>query len=129
VRFDIRSRTGYSEWLRQELLDEWSVQRPDTGRLLQAIQSNGSTNITKQQFVENYLPLGDPITDAQAVECLKFLFDNSIVGFKIGASTEWKFKCFYPSQGFVESEEYRVHDGLVRALNLVEPRERDVLPA
>jgi hypothetical protein len=120
---------GYSEWLRQELLDEWSVQRPDTGRLLQALQSNGSTNITKQQFVENYLPLGDPITDAQAVECLKFLFDNSIVGFKIGASTEWKFKCFYPSQGFVESEEYRVHDGLVRALNLVEPRERDVLPA
>jgi hypothetical protein len=116
---------GYSEWLRQELLDEWSVQRPDIARLLQAIQSNGSTNITKQQFVDNLLPLGDPLTENQVVECLKFLFDNSIIGFKIGASTEWKFKCFYPSQGFVESEEYRVHDGLVRALNLVEPRERE----
>ncbi len=113
---------GYSEWLRQELLDEWGVQRPDIGRLLQARQTDGSTNIPKQQFIKNFLPLGQPITENQAVENLKFLFDNSIVGFKIGASTEWRFKCFYPSQGFVESEEYRAHDGLVRALNLVEPR-------
>jgi hypothetical protein len=119
---------GYSEWLRQELLDEWSVQQPSTGRLLQAIQSNGSTNVTKEQFTAHLRTLVEGVSDNEVVGFLKFLFDNSIIGFKIGASTEWKFKCFYPSQGFVESTEYRVHDGLVRALNLVEPRERESHP-
>ena len=53
---------------------------------------------------------------------LRFLFENSIIGFKIGGSTAWRFKCFYPSQGFMSSDEYRVHEGLVRALNLKENR-------
>lgn len=120
---------GYSEWLRQELLDEWSVQQPHMSTLLQALQSYGSTNITKEQFATHFRSLVADLPDNEVVNYLKFLFDNSIIGFKIGASTEWKFKCFYPSQGFVESDEYRVHDGLVRALNLVEPRERDATPA
>ncbi len=113
---------GYSEWLKNELLDEWRVQKPIIDKLFQAIQNNGSTNITKEKFLES-IRLLEPSTDeASAVGHLKFLFDNSIIGFKLGDSTQWKFKCFSPSQGFVESEEYRVHDGLVRVLNLREPR-------
>lgn len=113
---------GYSEWLRQELIDEWGVQKPVIRRLLQALQSNGSTNITKEALASQLSTLDPDIPESDVVELLKFLFDSSVIGFKLGASTEWKFKCFYPSQGFVEAEEYRVHDGLVRALNLVEPR-------
>jgi hypothetical protein len=113
---------GYSEWLKQELLDEWGVQQPVIRKLFQAIQSNGSTNITKAKLMENVRPLEPSVTETSIVTHLKFLFDNSIIGFKLGASTEWKFKCFYPSQGFIEADEYRIHDGLVRALNLIEPR-------
>ncbi len=113
---------GYSEWLKQELLDEWGVQQPIIRKLFQAIQSNGSTNITKAKFLENINPIEPSVTEISIVSHLKFLFDNSIIGFKLGASTEWRFKCFYQSQGFVESDEYRIHDGLVRALNLIEPR-------
>lgn len=113
---------GYSEWLKQELLDEWGVQQPIIRKLFQAIQSNGSTNITKAKFLESMRPLEPSATETSIVTYLKFLFDNSIIGFKLGASTEWRFKCFYPSQGFVEADEYRIHDGLVRALNLIEPR-------
>ena len=113
---------GYSEWLKQELIDEWGVQKPIIHKLFQAIQSNGSTNITKNILLENLKPIYPEATDISIVNDLRFLFDNSIIGFKLGASNEWKFKCFYPSQGFIDSEEYRIHDGLVRALNLIEPR-------
>lgn len=116
---------GYSEWLKQELLDEWKVQRSVIAHLFDAIQNNGSTNITANALHEQFNKLGQRTTPVESLSYLRFLFDISIIGFKLGASTEWKYKCFYPSQGFVESEEYRIHEGLVRALNLKEPRERD----
>lgn len=116
---------GYSEWLKQEILDEWLVQKPEISELLNAIQNQGSTNIGSDTLTQELIKLDSNYDTQSTIGHLRFLFDNSIIGFKIGASTEWKFKCFYPSQGFVESEEYRIHDGLVRALNLTETRERD----
>ncbi len=115
---------GYSEWLKQEILDEWKVQRAIIVHLLDAIQNNGSTNITADALRTQLEKLGQNLTQAETLSSLRFLFDNSIIGFKLGASTEWRYRCFYPSQGFLESDEYRVHEGLVRALNLKEPRER-----
>lgn len=116
---------GYSEWLKQELIDEWSVQFPDVIKLFDAIQNNGSTNITCDHLVGEFGKMGITLQRGDALKYLRFLFDNSIIGFKSGASTIWKYKCFYPSQGFIESDEYRVHDGLVRSLNLKEPRDRE----
>lgn len=116
---------GYSEWLKQEILDEWKVQRSVIVHLFDAIQNNGSTNLTLDALKTQMEKLGQTLGPAELLGHMRFLFDNSIIGFKLGASTEWRFKCFYPSQGFLESEEYRVHEGLVRALNLKEPRGRD----
>lgn len=116
---------GYSEWLKQELLDEWSVQRPAITNLFHAIQNHGSTNITQEALAGELRKIVGQVSTADVLSNLRFLFDNSVIGFKLGASKEWRFKCFYPSQGFVESNEYRVHEGLVRALNLTEARERD----
>lgn len=116
---------GYSEWLKQELLDEWKVQRPFIVHLLNAIQNHGSSNFTQDALANELRKLGGEISHADLLSNLRFLFDNSIIGFKLGASKEWRFKCFYPSQGFVESDDYRVHEGLVRALNLTEARERE----
>lgn len=116
---------GYSEWLKKELIDEWEVQRPIINDLFNALQNNGSTNFKLESLQNELKKLIGDVSTADMLNHLRFLFDNSIVGFKLGASTEWRFKCFYPSQGFVESGEYRVHEGLVRALNLTEARERE----
>ncbi|MCK8687916.1 P-loop ATPase, Sll1717 family [Pseudomonas umsongensis] len=116
---------GYSEWLKQEILDEWQVQKPVILMIFNAIQNHGSTNITKEILSEELVKLSPDYDRQNIIRDLRFLFDNSIIGIKIGASTEWKYKCFYPSQGFVDSDEYHIHDGLVRALNLTEPRDRE----
>jgi hypothetical protein len=111
---------GYSEWLREELIDEWAVQYPLIRDLLNAIQNIGSTNIETEVF-KNYLA-AQGVKDGDFIEAMRFLFENSVIGFKSGSSTIWKYRAFYPSQGFIETSEYKVHDGLVRFLNLKEPR-------
>lgn len=113
---------GYSDWLKQELLDEWKVQRSSIAHLLDAIQNNGSTNFTSEDLRQQLEKQGHATSPVEMLTHLRFLFENSIIGFKIGASTQWRYKCFAPSQGFIESDEYKIHEGLVRALNLREPR-------
>lgn len=113
---------SYSEWLKQEVLEEWKVQRPSIVNLLNALQNHGSTNFTSAALAKELEKLGVKTTSADTLDHLRFLFENSVIGFRLGSSNEWRFKCFYPSQGFVEADEYRVHDGLVRALNLTEAR-------
>ncbi len=116
---------SYSEWLKQEILDEWKVQKPIIVQLFDAFQNNASTNFTKEDLQRELQNLGVSLSFGEIINHLRFLFDNSIIGFKLGDSNEWKFKCFYPAQGFVDSDEYRVHEGLVRALNLRENRDRE----
>jgi hypothetical protein len=116
---------SYSEWLKQEILDEWCVQKPILRSLFDALQNNASTNFTKDDLENELANLGINLAFGEIISHLRFLFDASIIGFKLGSSTEWKFKCFYPTQGFLDSAEYRVHEGLVRALNLRENRERE----
>lgn len=115
---------GYSDWLKQEILDEWSVQKPIIVELFNAIQNNASTNFTKDDLTQELENLNIDLKRGDVLTHIRFLFDNSIVGFKLGESKEWRFKCFYPAQGFLDSPEYRVHEGLVRALNLRENRDR-----
>lgn len=118
---------GYSDWLKQELLDEWCVQMPIISKLFDALQNNTSTNFTKTDLNRELQNLNVPLAAGDVLNHIRFLFDNSIVGFKLGESKEWRFKCFYPAQGFLDSTEYRVHEGLVRALNLRENRDRDLI--
>jgi len=114
---------GYSDYLRKEIIDEWGVQNPMISDLLSSLQNNSSTNFTQDDLFKELKKFKPELTETDMIEHLRFLFDNSIIGFKLGQSTEWKFKCFYPAQGFISSAEYRVHEGLVRALNLKENRE------
>jgi hypothetical protein len=113
---------AYSEWLKQEILDEWSVQNPIINELFSSLQNNSSTNFNAIELEIQLRKLKPDVSTPEIVNYLKFLFDNSIIGFKLGDGKEWRFKCFYPSQGFINSTEYRVHEGLVRTLNLKENR-------
>ena len=119
------AESGYSEWLKQEIIDEWAVQNPIISDLFNSLQNNSSTNFNSSELEFQLKKLKPEVTSQDVLNYLKFLFDNSIIGFKLGDSKEWKFKCFYPSQGFISSPEYRVHEGLVRSLNLKENRETD----
>ncbi|MFZ3485700.1 P-loop ATPase, Sll1717 family [Sphingomonas sp. 3-13AW] len=116
------SEPAYSEWLVEELKDEWRTQHPIINSLFAAIQSNGKTNFSKEDFGTALHQVGVEATPLEVNGHLKFLFDNSIVGFRVGKSNQWRYKCFFSSQGFVDSKLYKVHDGLHRGLNLTESR-------
>ena len=115
---------SYSEWLKQEVIDEWAVQRPEIRVLLAAIQNNSSTVFTKDELLSEIQKIDSTYNDELINEHNRFLFDITLIGFKVGQSTIWRYKCFYPSQGFIDSDEYKIHDGLIRVLNLKEPREK-----
>ncbi|URK87568.1 hypothetical protein LP421_06200 [Rhizobium sp. RCAM05350] len=96
--------------------------RPEITNYLSAIQNIGSTLLTKVSFMSSLENLGIKLNDVQAVDVFRFLFANSLIGLKVGKSQQWRFKCFQQAQGFIEADEYKIHDGLIRALNLREPR-------
>ena len=112
----------YSEWLVDELKDEWRAQFPAINQLFEAIQSVGATNFGAEDLKAALTKIGAPCSDSELKSHLKFLYENSIIGFRVGKSNQWKFKCFFSSQGFIDSEVYKVHDGIHKGLNLTETR-------
>jgi len=124
VEYIYQAEPSYSEWLKQEIFDEWAVQRPEIKSLLAAIQNHSSTIFTKEELVSELKKIDENYNVDSISEQIRFLFDISFIGFKVGQSTIWRYKCFYPSQGFIDSDEYKIHDGLIRVLNLKEPRDK-----
>lgn len=116
------SESAYSEWLIEELRDEWRVQFPKINDIFSAIQNNGKTTFSQEELSRSLKISGGDVSTAEISQYIKFMFENSIVGFRVGNSQQWRFKCFFKSQGFVDSPSYKVHDGLHRGLNLKETR-------
>lgn len=112
----------YSAWLVNEILDEWQVQYPALPKLLDCFRKMGKTIFTPSEMSKSLRKLGVPAGKVDVTEYLRFLYMNSIIGFKVGQSKQWRFRCFFPTNGFTEVERYKIHDGLVTALNLKEPR-------
>jgi hypothetical protein len=117
------AESQYSEWLQRELMDEWSVQLPTFRSYLEAIQNHGQNIFRKTDFADQLVRAGIQVNStAELGEHLRFLFNNSIIGLKLGEQNYWRYKCFYGTQGFSDEQLYRVHDGLFKALNLTESR-------
>lgn len=117
------AESQYSEWLQRELMDEWSVQLPAFKSYLEAIQNHGQNVFRKSDFTDQLVRAGIQVNStAELGEHLRFLFNNSIIGFKLGDQNYWRYKCFYGTQGFSDEQLYKVHDGLFKALNLTESR-------
>lgn len=93
---------GYSDWLKQEVIEEWKVPKPLIVQLFNALQNHGSTNITQQALSIELEKLSVKTSSADAIDNLRFLFENSVLGFRLGSSNEWRFKCFYPSQALLK---------------------------
>ena len=97
------AEASYSEWLVEELRDEWKTQSPIIEKLLEALKNNGTTNFSKNELFNAMRKIGAEISEDKVMDHLKFLFDNSIIGFRVGKSNQWRFKCFFSTQGFVDS--------------------------
>jgi len=116
------AESAYSEWLVEEIKDEWRVQRPEINSLLTALRHHGFHTLTKDELLTALHTSSGAGVDIDIQSALRFLYDNSVIGFRLGKSQQWQFKCFNPSRGFVDAEVFKVHDGLHRGLTLKEKR-------
>lgn len=114
------AEASFSDWLKDELKDEWGTQRPEINIYLNTITNIGKTLITKGEIKTNLEQTMGRLDNASLREIMTYLFDISVIGFKVGASTIWRFKSTMPSQAFNEAEIYRVNFGLTKSLGLTE---------
>jgi len=114
------SEAGYSEYLYQELDDEWRTQRPEFAEYLNAFENIGYSIFTPSQYSGELSRKLEGLDRAKFREALRFLFEVSGIGFRVGQSNIWRFKCFYPTQGFQDAETYKAHPGLIKRLGLKE---------
>lgn len=115
------AESGYSDYLYEELSDEWRSQNPAFHPYLDTLENLLSTAITTIEL-ENALTTKGIVTDRAGFRSVaRFLFDNSIVGIRVGGSKQWRYKCFYPNQAFADddSKVIKVHPGLIKRLGLI----------
>lgn len=111
---------GYSDYLFEELSDEWRNQNPRFLEYLRALENLRYAAITTDEL-ESALAAKHLVSDrADFRNTVRFLFENSIVGITVGESTQWRYRCFYPNQAFVDTDVIKVHPGLIKRLGLTE---------
>ncbi len=111
---------AYSEYLCNEIKDEWKTQEPDLEAYLMAFE-NIAISVFSASAFEDELRKKEPLLDRSAIRgVMRFLFDNSIIGIGInaGATRQWRYKCVYPTQRYADADQFRVHPGLKRHLGL-----------
>jgi len=111
---------SYSDYLYEELIDEWNTQNPqfraylaELENLRYAAVSSGELQETlvKKNLVQDWSGFRDVV---------RFLFENSIIGITVGESRQWRYRCFYPNQAFVDATVIKTHPGLIKRLGLIE---------
>ena len=110
----------YSLSMYQELIDEWCNQRPDMSKELKVLQSIGVQSFACQEYVETHKRILEHEDRGRAVESLRFLFVNSIVGQKISAN--WEYVCVNPYMQMDINKQFHVNSGLKDRLMLTESR-------
>lgn len=110
------AEAAYSEWLVQETRDEWSTQMPAIVTLLAVLENLEFSSFLFDAFEYQYRRKFPGAERGDVRAALRFLFDASLVGVKVGS--QWRFKCFFPSQRFEDAEYFQTHPGLKRHLGL-----------
>jgi hypothetical protein len=111
---------GYSEYLFEELSDEWRNQNPKFLDYLQTLENLRYAAVTTKEL-EDALTQKNLVKDrADFRNIVRFLFENSIIGITVGESKQWRYRCFYPNQAFVDTDVIKTHPGLIKRLGLTE---------
>ena len=111
---------GYSEYLFGELDDEWRSQNPQFQDYLSTLENLRYAAITAAELEQALAGKKLAVDRAGFRQVVRFLFENSIVGITVGDSKQWRYRCFYPNQAFVDTEVIKVHPGLIKRLGLTE---------
>ena len=111
---------GYSEYLFEELSDEWRNQNPRFHDYLGILENLRYAAITTGELEEALTAKNLASDRADFRNTVRFLFENSIIGITVGESTQWRYRCFYPNQAFVDTDVIKVHPGLIKRLGLTE---------
>jgi hypothetical protein len=112
------AEASYSEYIYQELIDEWKTQSPEISNYLDLLENIGTSTISTDVLAKAFSEKLSISDRAKFRTVLRFLFENSIIGFRVGQSNQWRFKCAWPHQGFQDTELYRVHPGLKKRLGI-----------
>ena len=111
---------GYSEYLFEELSDEWRNQSPNFLDYLRTLENLRYAAITTDELETALTTKGLINERADFRNIVRFLFENSIIGITVGNSKQWRYKCFYPNQAFIDTEVIKTHPGLIKRLGLTE---------
>ncbi len=111
---------GYSEYLFEELSDEWRNQNPKFHDYLRTLENLRYAAITTAELEEALSAKRLTEDRADFRNVVRFLFENSIIGITVGESKQWRYRCFYPNQAFVDTDVIKVHPGLIKRLGLTE---------
>lgn len=111
---------GYSEYLFEELSDEWRNQNLNFLDYLRTLENLRYAAVTTEELVDALTAKGLVADRADFRNISRFLFENSIIGITIGESKQWRYKCFYPNQAFVDTDVIKTHPGLIKRLGLTE---------
>ena len=112
---------NYSSSLYNELIDEWSNQKPEIENYLRALQNIGIQSFLFSDFHSKYSSLTHGDNRSATIEALQFLFTNSIIGQKINAN--WEFYCTNPYMQIDFEKPFNVNSGLKDRLMLTEGRQ------
>ena len=110
----------FSSSLYNELMDEWTNQKPEIKNYLKILQNIGNQIFTYGDFNTSYKNEFKIIDKANVEEALLFLYNNSILGQKKGAI--WYYFCNNQYQQIDYKKEFHVNPGLSSRLNLTESR-------
>ncbi|MFZ1548374.1 MAG: hypothetical protein WAT12_14965 [Candidatus Nitrotoga sp.] len=111
---------GYSEYLFEELSDEWRNQNPSFLEYLRTLENLRYAAITTEELELALTTKGFIKERADFRNIVRFLFENSIIGITVGDSKQWRYKCFYQNQAFLDTDVIKTHPGLIKRLGLTE---------
>jgi hypothetical protein len=103
-----------------ELIDEWSNQRPEIERLLSVLQTIQVETFTYSEFSTKYFAEFKDATETKIRDDLLFLFDHSIIGQK--KQGRWEYICSLPNLKINFENDFRTHHALKYRLHLIESR-------
>lgn len=120
---------AYSDYLYNEIDDEWKVQKPAIKTWLEILANLDARVFTFKDFQDRHREkassgfrrsLSLSSTSESTREVLKFMFDSSIVGYQRSYGGKVYYHCFNVSRKFEDVENYYVHKGLAVNLGLPE---------
>jgi hypothetical protein len=111
---------GYSEYLYGELDDEWRTQNQNFQDYLTILENLRYASISSDELADELKNKNIVSDRAEFRQIVRFLFDNSIIGIQVGGSQQWRYRCFYPNKGFLDTDVIKVHPGLIKRLGLTE---------